>query len=72
LDITDINNFIYAAVTITSQTMNQPSKRRKTMDQPSKRRKNRQNEIFWKIIMQRQICNWRNEFSIMDENCNRL
>jgi len=46
-DIRDINNFIYAAVTIMSQTMNQPSKRSK----------NRRNENFWKIRMQRQIRN---------------
>jgi len=38
-NITDINNLIYAAVTIMTQTLNEPSKRSK----------NRRNIKFWKI-----------------------
>jgi hypothetical protein len=51
LDITDINNLMYAAATIVTQTMNQPSKRSK----------HRRNKHFWKIRMQRHISNWRKE-----------
>jgi len=39
LDITDINTLIYDAATITTQTVNRPSKRSR----------NRRNENFWKI-----------------------
>ena len=56
-DIADLNNLIYAAATFMTQTMNQPSKRSK----------NRRNEHFWKIRMQRQISNWREELSIIAE-----
>ena len=56
-DITDIHNLIYAAATIMTRKMNQPSKRSK----------NRRNENFWKIRTQRQISNWRKELSVMAE-----
>jgi hypothetical protein len=56
-DIKDINNLIYAAATIITEMVNQPSKRGK----------NRRNENFWKIRMQRQISNWRKEISILAE-----
>jgi signal transduction histidine kinase len=39
MDITDLNNLIYAAATIMTQTLNEPSKRSK----------NRRNIQFWKI-----------------------
>jgi len=39
MDITDINNLIYAAATIMSQTLNEPSKKGKT----------RRNLKFWKL-----------------------
>jgi hypothetical protein len=57
MDITDINNLIYAAATIMTQILNEPSKRSK----------NRRNVQFWKIRMQKQINNWRNELSIIAE-----
>jgi hypothetical protein len=57
MDITDINNLIYAAATIMTQTLNEPSKGSK----------NRRNVQFWKIRMQKQISNWRNELSIIPE-----
>ena len=47
MNITDINNLIYAAATIMTQTLNEPSKRSK----------NRRNVKFWKIKMQKQIGN---------------
>ena len=47
MDITDINNLIYAAVTIITQTLNEPGKRIK----------NRRNVKFWKIRMLKQISN---------------
>ena len=47
---------IYAAATIMTQTMKQPSKRSKK----------RRNENFWKIRIQRQISNWRKELSIAE------
>jgi hypothetical protein len=50
--------FIYAAATIMTQTLNEPSKR-------SKKRRNVQ---FWKIRMQKQISNWRKELSIIGES----
>ena len=43
MNITDINNLIYAAATIMTQTLNEPSKRSK----------NRRNVKFWKIRMQK-------------------
>jgi hypothetical protein len=57
MDITYINNLIYAAATIMTQTMNEPSKRSK----------NRRNVQYWKIRMQKQISNWRKELSIIAE-----
>jgi hypothetical protein len=52
MDITDINNLIYAAATIITQTLNEPGKRIK----------NRRNVKFWKIRMQKQISSWRKEY----------
>jgi hypothetical protein len=49
MDITDINNLIYAAATIITLTMNEPSKRSK----------NRKNVKFWNIRMQKHISSWR-------------
>jgi len=49
MDITDINNPIYAAATIMTQTLNEPSKKNK----------NRRNIKFWKMTMQKQISSWR-------------
>jgi hypothetical protein len=49
MDITDINNLIYAAATIITQTLNEPSKRIK----------NRRNVKFCKIRMQKHISSWR-------------
>jgi hypothetical protein len=43
MDITDINNLIYAAATVITLTMNDPCKRNK----------NRRNLKFWKIRMQK-------------------
>ena len=57
MNITDINNLIYAAATIMTQTLNEPSKRSK----------NRKNVKFWKIRMQKQISSWRKELSIIAE-----
>jgi len=57
MNITDINNLIYAAATIITQTLNEPSKRNK----------NRRNVKFWKIKMQKQISSWRKELSIIAE-----
>jgi len=51
MNITDINNLIYAAATIMTQTLNESSKRSK----------NRRNVKFWKIRMQKQISSWRKE-----------
>ena len=51
LDMTDINNLIYTAATIMTQTLNEPSKRSKS----------RRNVQFWKIRMQKQISSWRKE-----------
>jgi hypothetical protein len=58
MDVTDINNLIYAAATIMTQTLNEPSKRSK----------NRRNAQFWKIRMQKQIRNWRKGLSIIAES----
>ena len=57
MDITDINNLIYAAATIVTQTLNEPSKKNKT----------RLNVKFWKLRRQKQISNWRKELSILAE-----
>ena len=57
MDITDINNLIYAAATIITQTLNEPRKRIK----------NRRNVNIWKIRMQKQIRSWRKELSIIAE-----
>ena len=57
MDITDINNLIYAAATITTQTLNEPSKRSK----------NGRNVKLWKIRMQKQINFWTRELSIIAE-----
>jgi len=57
VDILDINNLVYAAATIMTQTLNEPSKRIK----------NRRNVKFWKIRMQKQISSWRKELSIKAE-----
>jgi hypothetical protein len=57
MDITDTNNLKYAAATIMTQTLNEPSKISK----------NRRNVKFWKIRMQKQISNWRKELSIIAE-----
>jgi hypothetical protein len=58
MDITDIDNLIYAAATIMTQTLNKPSKRSK----------NRRNVKFWIIGMQKQISSWRKKLSIIVEN----
>jgi hypothetical protein len=47
MDITDVNNLIYAAATIMTQTLNEPRKKKK----------NRRNVKFWKTRMQKQISN---------------
>jgi hypothetical protein len=57
MHITDINNLIYSAATITTQTL----------IEPSKRSKNRRNVKFWKIRMQKQIRSWRKELSVTAE-----
>ena len=57
MNITDINNLIYAAATIMTQTLNEPSKRSK----------NRRDVKFWKIRMHKQISIWRKELSIIAE-----
>jgi hypothetical protein len=57
MNITDINNLIYAAAIIMTQPLNGPSKRRK----------NRSNGKCWKIRIQKQIDNWRKELSIIAE-----
>ena len=57
MEITDINNLIYAAATIVTQTLNEHSKRSKS----------RRDVKFWKIREQKQISNWRKELSIVAE-----
>jgi len=57
MDITYINNLIYAAATNMTQTLNEPSKISKT----------RRNVKFWKTGMQKQISSWRKELSIIAE-----
>ena len=52
MNITAINDLIYAAATIMTQTLNEP---------------NRRDVKFWKIRMQKQISSWRKELSIIDE-----
>ena len=51
MDITDINNLVYTAAAIITQTLNEPSKKNKT----------RRDVKFWKIRMQKQVSNWRKE-----------
>jgi len=57
MDITDLNNLIYTAATIITQTLNEPDKRIK----------NRRSVKFWKIRMHKQISSWRKELSIIAE-----
>ena len=57
MNITDIKKMIYAAATIMTQTLNEPSKRSK----------NRRDVKFWKIRMQSQISSWRKELSVIVE-----
>jgi len=57
MNITDINNLIYAAATIMSQTLNEPNKRSK----------NRRYVKIWKIRMQKEISSWGNELSIISK-----
>jgi len=57
VNITVINNLIYAAGAIMTQTLNKHSKRSK----------NRRDVKFWKIRMQKQISSWRKKFSIISE-----
>ena len=57
MNITDINNLIYAAATIMTQTLNEPNKRSN----------NGRDVKFWKIRMQKQISSWRKELSIIAE-----
>ena len=57
MNITDINNLIYAAATIMTQTLNEPSKRSKS----------KRDVKFWKIRMQKQISSWRKQLSIIAE-----
>jgi len=52
MNITYINNLIYAAATIMTQTLNEPSKRSK----------NRRDVKFWKIRMQKQISSWEKSY----------
>ena len=52
MNITNINNFIYAAATIMTQKLNEPSKRSKS----------RRDVKFWKIRMQKQISSWRKSY----------
>jgi len=58
MNITDINNLIYAAATLMTQTLNEPNKRSK----------NRRDIKTWKIRMQKQISSWRKELSIIAES----
>jgi len=57
MNVTDINNLIYAAATIMIQILNKPSKRSK----------NRRDVKFWKIRVQKQIGSWRKALSIITE-----
>ncbi len=57
VDISDINNLIYAAATIMTLTLNKFSKRNT----------NSRKVKFWKIRMQKQISSWRKELSIIAE-----
>ena len=57
MNITYINNLIYAAVTIMTQTLNETSKRSK----------NKRDVNFWKIRMQKQTSSWRKDLSIIAE-----
>ena len=51
MNITDINNLIYAAATIMTP-----------LNEPSKRSKSRRDVKFWKIRMQKQISSWRKSY----------
>ena len=55
--ITNINNLIYAAATIMTQTLNELNKRSK----------NRRDVKFWKKRMQKRISSWRKDLSIITE-----
>jgi len=55
--ITNINNLIYAAATIMTQTLNETNKRSKNI----------RGVKFWKIRMQKQISSWRKDLSIIAE-----
>jgi hypothetical protein len=57
-DITDINHLIYAAATVITERI----------AKTGKKVKNRRNKDSWKIIIQRQISNWRRELSILTES----
>jgi len=57
MNITDINNLIYTAATLMTQTLNEPNKRGK----------NRRDVKFWKIRMQKQISSLRKELPIIAE-----
>jgi len=61
INITDINNLIYPAATIMTQTRNEPSNRSK----------NRRDIKFWKIRIQKQINCWRKKLSIITETGTR-
>ena len=58
MNITDINNLIYAAPTVMTQTLNEHNKTSK---------KTRDVKV-WNIRMQKKIRSWRNELSIIAEN----
>jgi len=58
MNITDINNLIYAAATIMTQTLNEHNKRSK----------NTRDIKVWNIRMQKQISSWRKELSIIPEH----
>ena len=57
VDITDINNLIYAAATIMTLTLNKFNKRNTNSGKVK----------FWKTRMQKQISSWRKELSIIAE-----
>ena len=55
MNITDINKLIYAAATIMTQKLNEPSIRRK----------NKRVVMLWKIKIQKKINSWRKKLSII-------
>ena len=57
MNVTDINNMIYAAAPIMTQILNEPDKRSK----------NRRDVKFWKIRKQKEISSWRKELSLLAE-----